>query len=264
MIPAFNAGEWVRDAARSARDALGSMDHVLIVDDGSTGRDSVRALDDLASEGYRVVRQANAGVSAARNVGLGLLTTPYAFALDADDLIEPGAPSIAADLLDADPEAVIAAGSGIGWGDGVSRQAVSPGPVTRESMRGWTMLATASCFRLRDWHTVGGFPEECSLGEDWVFWMRLLRSGGRVAVSEAVFVRHRIHDRQVTRGYLDPRQTTRSKNLVLTENRDLFEGHVGELIDELVQVRALLAEYRHAYRHVDRLKQRLRRAWGQP
>ena len=89
-------------------------------------------------------------------------------------------------------------------------------------MRDGSLIATASAFRVADWKSSGGFPEGLKMGEEWVFWMRLLRGGGSIAVSDAVFVHRRLHAGQVTRGYADPRQAAMARNLVLTENPDLF------------------------------------------
>lgn len=259
VIPAFNAGAFVKEAAHSALACLGERTNIVVVDDGSTNSRSRAALAALASEGFVVHRQQNAGVSAARNRGLSMLRTEYAFVLDSDDLIEPGAATIAADILDTDDDASIVAGSGINFTERTTSEPVSPGALNREDMWAWTMLATASAFRIRDWKTVGGFPEGVAVGEDWVFWLRLLRGGGRVVTVESAFVRHRVHDGQTTRRYIDPREPAKAANLVMHENPDLVLAHPDELLDELSRLRTTMAEYRHAYRHADRLKAGVRR-----
>ena len=260
-IPSFNSGSLVAEAAHSARECLGGTANIVVVDDGSTERRSLAALDDLRRQGFTVHRQANSGVSAARNRGLAALTTPYAFALDSDDLIEPEAASVAADVLDARPEVVIVAGSGINFtGPGPENASgpISPGELTREDMWRSNQIATASAFRLADWAACGGFPEGVAIGEDWVFWLRLLRGGGSIATSDRVFLRHRIHERQMTQRSIDPRQSAKAANLVLQENRDLALARPDELIEELCRSRETLAAYRHAYRLPDRAKTLLR------
>lgn len=260
VIPSFNSGSFVVEAARSARACLGGPANVVVVDDGSTDRRSRAALDVLRGAGFSVLRQPNAGVSAARNLGLSALSTPYAFVLDSDDLLEAGAASDAADVLAAQEDVVIVAGSGIDFGETVPATAPrSPGELTREDMWRSNRIATASAFRLDDWSACGGFPEGVAVGEDWVFWLRLLRDGGRVHTSDAVFVRHRIHPGQVTRRYIDPRESVKAANLVLRENSDLALAHPHELIDELCRTRTTLAAYRRSYRRFDSVKTGARR-----
>lgn len=259
VIPSFNSGTLVVEAAQSARECLGGPQNVIVVDDGSTDRRSRAALDSLRGAGFTVHRQANAGVGAARNRGLAHLATPYALALDSDDLIEPGAASIAADLLDIHADVVIVAGSGMNFSGSHPEKAsapISPGELTREDMWRSNRIATASVFRVRDWAACAGFPEGVAVGEDWVFWLRLLRGGGSIATSQTVFVRHRLHEHQTTRSRVDPRESAKALNLVLRENADLALARPEELIDELCRTREVLAAYRHAYRFVDRAKVR--------
>ena len=261
VIPTFNTGKLVAEAARSASQGLGSMDNVIVVDDGSTDRMTLAVVAELEESGYRILRQRNRGVSAARNAGLQLLDVPYAFALDSDDLIAADAPTIAAEIFDRDSDVAIVTGSGVEFApDGYRSQPIPPpGLPTRESMmRLGSQIATASAFRVADWANSGGFPESVHIGEDWVFWMRLLRDGRRVAVADSTFVYRRFHPGQVTQAYVDPRENAKAKNLVMFENRDLALKEPDELLDELARLRLLLAEYRHAYRHADRLKTRVK------
>ena len=61
---------------------------IVVVDDGSVddGASLVEAMD-----GSRIllIRQSNAGVAVARNVGVANTTSPYVTFLDADDIWEP-------------------------------------------------------------------------------------------------------------------------------------------------------------------------------
>ncbi|WDH79454.1 glycosyltransferase family A protein [Microbacterium esteraromaticum] len=258
VIPTYNVGRFVVDAAHSARTALGGCDNVCVVDDGSTGRETLGALRELKRDGFQVLRQSNQGVSAARNSGIALLATPYAIALDADDLIEPAAPRLIADAFDRDPASVIVTGAGINFSDGHQSDPVSPGNQDRRSMWSSSMIATASGFRVADWKRVGGFPQGVAIGEDWVFWLRLLRDGGRVTTLDEVVVRHRFHSGQVTHRVRDPRLLTKARALVLRENPDLVAANMDQLVDELISTREVLAAYRYAYRHIDTVKSRLR------
>lgn len=263
VIPVYNTGSLALGAARSARVALGSAEKVIVVDDGSNDSDTLDALDSLREEGFRVIRQPNGGVSSARNTGIQQLATPYIIALDSDDEVTPEAPRAMREILDRHNDVAIVTGGAFEVINGAEYLSPPPdGPVTRSAMREGTLLAMASMFRRSDWKAVGGFPEGLSMGEDWVFWMRLLRTGGKVEILSTPIARRRLGEHQVTRGYIDPRQTTRAAALVRSENSDLYAGQEVELIERLNAAEIQLASYRYSYRHIDRLKASIRRSLG--
>src|SRR3954452_19636172 len=90
VVTCFDYGRFLEEAVSSALTQAGVRAEAIVVDDGSTDPGTLETLDRLPSEA-RVVRQANSGVCAARNVGLALVQTPYVVVLDADDRLAPGA-----------------------------------------------------------------------------------------------------------------------------------------------------------------------------
>lgn len=90
IIPVYNTEELVEKCIRSCQSQTYDDIEIIAVDDGST--DSTPAiLDRLAGEDarIRVIHQANAGSSAARNTGISASTGDYLGFVDADDYIEP-------------------------------------------------------------------------------------------------------------------------------------------------------------------------------
>jgi glycosyltransferase involved in cell wall biosynthesis len=90
IIPAYNYAPYLEGAVRSALAQTHQPLEVIIVDDGST--DDTPALGEkLARELPRVryTRQQNAGLSAARNTGIGLAAYPFVTFLDSDDEFLP-------------------------------------------------------------------------------------------------------------------------------------------------------------------------------
>ncbi|UUR08421.1 glycosyltransferase family 2 protein [Sphingomonas glaciei] len=88
IIPTYNRVQFLGPAVDSAL-AQGDGIEVIVVDDGST--DGTAALLARYGDRIRVVRQANRGPSAARNLGAEQARGDHLFFLDSDDLIEPGA-----------------------------------------------------------------------------------------------------------------------------------------------------------------------------
>lgn len=109
VMPCFDAGELILEAVTSLK--CEEPHELVVVDDGSTDPATLAALDRLRAGGTRVLRQANGGIGAARNAAVAASRAPYIFALDADDRLAPGTLAALADLLDADPGAMLA------WGD---------------------------------------------------------------------------------------------------------------------------------------------------
>ena len=71
IVPAYNAGPWIEEAVRSVLAQTHTDLELIVVNDGSTDDTLIKVLS-IGDKRLRVVDQANAGVSAARNMGLAL------------------------------------------------------------------------------------------------------------------------------------------------------------------------------------------------
>ena len=87
IVPAYNAGRYVRAAIESVLAQTRRDLEVLVVDDGS--KDDTAAVVARFAPPVRLLRQVNAGVSEARNHGLRIASGRYVAFLDADDLWAP-------------------------------------------------------------------------------------------------------------------------------------------------------------------------------
>jgi glycosyltransferase involved in cell wall biosynthesis len=103
IIPAYNAERYIGEALASVRGQLHNAE-VLLVDDGS--KDGTIRVAEGFAEGLNltVLQQANAGPSAARNIGIQKARGRYCAFLDADDLMLPGRLATQAKLLDEQPD----------------------------------------------------------------------------------------------------------------------------------------------------------------
>jgi len=100
VIPAFNAGKYLRIAVDSLLAERFPGLEVVVVDDGSIDQ----CADGLQNAAVRVIRQSNRGEASARNAGVRSSTKPFITFLDADDVIVPGALSRRLEHLIANPE----------------------------------------------------------------------------------------------------------------------------------------------------------------
>lgn len=89
VIPAFNSGEYVREAIDSVFAQTYSPIEVIVVDDGSTDDTAEKLHSLIKAQKIRYTFQPNQGLAAARNTGIGLAEGKYLQFLDADDLLAP-------------------------------------------------------------------------------------------------------------------------------------------------------------------------------
>lgn len=90
IIPAYNMEHYIEKTLASVLAQSRNDFELIIVDDGSTDATFQLVQDTLQNRGglnYRVLRQQNGGVSAARNAGLEEAVGEYVMFLDGDDTI---------------------------------------------------------------------------------------------------------------------------------------------------------------------------------
>lgn len=87
VIPCYNGSKFLAHAIDSALAQTYADKEIIVVDDGSTD-DSPTIMDGYGTS-IRVVRQANAGLPAARNAGIGEARGDLFAFLDADDWWDP-------------------------------------------------------------------------------------------------------------------------------------------------------------------------------
>ncbi len=110
IVPAYNNGPYIAEAIESALRQTVLPDEIIIVDDGSTdGTEQI--VKPFLRDNLRYVRQANQGVSTARNTGLDLVKGEYITFLDADDRWRPHMIETQLRLMKAVPELVCCFGN---------------------------------------------------------------------------------------------------------------------------------------------------------
>ena len=89
VIPLYNKAAYVEETLHSVMAQTLQPLEVLVIDDGSTDDGPARVAA-LQYAPLRLIRQRNAGVSAARNAGIASARGDYVCFLDADDCYAPG------------------------------------------------------------------------------------------------------------------------------------------------------------------------------
>jgi glycosyltransferase involved in cell wall biosynthesis len=247
VITCFNLGRQLREALSSATSQTQQPSEILIVDDGSDDVLTRQVLAELEREGQHVVRTLNKGVSAARNLGISLTTSPLIVLLDADDVLDPSYLKKAADRLigEADLSFVSCGMKGFG----ASEYTWSPTePELIESMtRGVPHIS--SMFRRSIWKAVGGFDETLEAFEELDFWTTVLEHGFRGAVLPEPLLRYRVRQDSLYHRAIAPGAHARLMNRFYLKHASTIAAR---LEDILMAKEAFILEQRA---HYDQLRE---------
>lgn len=189
VIPLYNGAAFIERALRSVLEQTLAPDEIIVVDDGST--DEGPAIVERLSEGQAItlIKQANAGQSAARNRGIAHSTTDLVALLDQDDIW------YANHLEELTKPFLKRRHSELGWVysnlDEIDRDGnmVSYAVINRtntshpkrdliDCLRSDMFVVPTACmFSRKAFDAVGGFDERLSGYEDDDFFLRVFRAG---------------------------------------------------------------------------------------
>lgn len=200
IIPLYNKAPYIRKALESVLAQTYTDYELIIVDDGSTdgsfaiakqfiderlkliGAENCEAdthAYNLSPINYKLIRQANSGVSAARNNGVAQAHADYIAFLDADDWWEPAYLERMAQLINDYPDAGLYACNYVYYKPGKTHVALNipTGYINypkayyeSNAMPVWT---GAAMIPRKVFDEMGGFPLGIKLGEDFLLWSKI-------------------------------------------------------------------------------------------
>lgn len=201
VIPFHNMASLLPEAIASAAAQTHRPVEIVLVDDGSTDRESVALVEQLerrAPEGdvpLRVVRQAQRGLSGARNAGVRAARGDWIVPLDADDLLEPRFIEAALEVLERDPGLVMVTS----WMSCFERTpeeptvAFVPLGLDRDMLAVLNVASSCTALLRRDvLEQTGGYEESLTAFEDWDLYCTLAELGCRGAVVPEFLIQNRI------------------------------------------------------------------------
>jgi len=225
VIPAYNAGQYIRAAIESVLAQTRPADEVIVVNDGSS--DDTRAIVNSYAPRVRLVSQENQGPSVARNTGVQAASSEFIAFLDADDQWLPQKIAVQLEAIRSIPGAVLCYTSlllnhsdmddpGMDRPDGL--QTIQPAAATADlpdRLRLGNPGILPSCVMLprAAFLQAGGFPHHLTIGEDWALWLRLIALGPFCVVDEPL-TRYRVSNAGISS---DP-------DLMLADACSMIEG----------------------------------------
>lgn len=201
-MPAYNAGKYITRALTSIEAQTRPADEVLVVDDGSTDDTFARIHAFALSSGLNIVfrRQPNGGSSAARNHAIRLSSGNLIAFMDADDIMYPTFLERMETGLDRHPDWVVCfSDRDIVDADGrliakhldhpkfrnIVRKSVDMGfmeladDALFSKMLGGSLIPMTMVCRRTEIDALRGFDESLIFNEDRLFFLELIKRGGK-------------------------------------------------------------------------------------
>lgn len=212
IIPCYNQGQFLQESIASALLAYQGTKEIIVVDDGSTDTRTPHYLADaeaLAPGVVRILRQANQGLSGARNNGVAEARGAFIQFLDADDLLAPGKLDAQVAQLRGNPSIDVSICNFLLCDNSRTMfskpdEAIAHSRLELEDFlyrweRGFVIPIHCGLFR---YGILEAFDTEAVAKEDWLFWVGLSLQQARMAYIHGHWAIYRQHAQSMRRSYV--------------------------------------------------------------
>lgn len=173
VVPYYNRADTIDETLESLEKQTFIDFEVIIVDDNSSDKESIKKLDKLKAA--KIIRhKTNQGVAAARNSGIAAAKGMYVICLDSDDVLEETFIEKAVIILETDPDVALVSTYQDAFG--VVNELFVKHPYDPLRLLEDNMVITAAMFRRAAWEQTGGYKPGIGY-EDWEFWLTLAENG---------------------------------------------------------------------------------------
>ncbi len=191
ITPAYNTAEYIAETLDSVLASDYANIEVIVVDDGSSDNTVNIVKEYMArDERVRLICQANAGPSRARNNAVEHALGEYILPVDSDDIISKHFIGAAVEAIEADSDIMVVTCRCEFFGNRVGEWKFADFKLS--SLATENQLPATSLYRRRDWERIGGYNEQIIAREDWAFWIAMLKDGGDVVKLPEVGLYYRV------------------------------------------------------------------------
>lgn len=202
VMPAYNAGKYIREAISSVLcQSFGDFE-LLIVNDGSTD-DTQKIIRSFPDQRIKLINQTNQGIAAALNRGLAEAKAPVVARFDADDICLPGRLRVQFDFMNTHPEYIII-GSGADFIDMDNNYVFTYSPpwYSNEAIQAVAknkcpFIHSSVLFKKAVILNAGGYNVHAYAFEDHLLWLKILQKGRAVNIPQ-VLLKVRLNPESVT------------------------------------------------------------------
>lgn len=215
IVPCFNQGRYLHEAITSVLAATTQPVEIIVVDDGSTAAATQRQLAEAEKMAPGVVyvhRQANQGLSGARNSGMALARGRFVQFLDADDVLAPEKIDTQVAQMNVNPMLDVSVCNFLLCDESRSDFSKPEEAIARFALdeqdflyrweRGFSVPIHCGLFR-REVLTDMRFDTSARAKEDWLFWTTLAMKGTRFAYLHGHWAMYRQHEGSMRRSQVN-------------------------------------------------------------
>jgi glycosyltransferase involved in cell wall biosynthesis len=246
IIPSFNRASTIQRALNSVISQTSPADEIIVIDDGSTDKTV-----ELIQQHYpqvKLIRQANKGVSAARNAGIQSAQHEWIALLDSDDEWLPEKLQHIREAHHGNPQHVLFHSDEIWIRDGtrvnqMKKHAKYGGEIFKHCLPLCVISPSAVVIQRSLFDRIGLFDEALPACEDYDLWLRLCHLYEVFYIDKALIKKYGGHADQLSRKYwgmdrfrisalhnlmsaasLNPQQQEQVRDIILKKLRILLKG----------------------------------------
>lgn len=176
VMPFYNSKNYIMQTVYSVLNQTYPYFELLIIDDGSTDKESLEILKKIEKidDRIKIFHKENGGLSSARDFGISKAskTTKYIFIIDDDDLIDKTYFETAYLTLETNDQASWAYGDSVGF---EGKEYIWNKGFDSEIMKKENLLVSCAMIRKEALLDVGGYElREKAVNEDWYLWLKML------------------------------------------------------------------------------------------
>ena len=229
VIPTYNPSHLLLEAIASVERhrPTDNAVEILLVDDGSSNIHSLQMLELLQEGGYRLLRQQNLGLSAARNLGIEAANSDFILPLDDDNRLLAPYLNEGLQYMYKHPEVDILFGDRIDFG--AYHQYFRPGPYSKTMLVKVNRIDACTIMRRSFWSNCGGYDLKMKALEDWDLWLTGSRLGMETCYLTKPCFEYRVREDSRLRKHLNDRK---EHHVTIDYLRKKHGLHVHSLLDD--------------------------------
>lgn len=221
VLPTHNDATLLVEALASVEACAADHHEILVLDDGTTDHESLRILNQLRQAGQPVHRQAQTGLSSARNTLISTACGRLILPVDADNRLRKGFVIEALEAFRRDPDL------GVVYGDrqlfGLRTDHIRVPELSLAQLVNINTIDACAMFKRELWCAVDGYDTSLTLGyEDWEFWLHACKLRWRFQHLPIIALDYRVRPDSLLTKSDSPEGHRQFRRLLWSKHADLL------------------------------------------